>query len=189
MLDGTIPLRTALSGEVTLLRLSSADAAAFAAHTAGDLEHLGRFLGWPALTSTPDGAAGWLRAYERQEDGRVVAGGAWRGGVLLGGALLLHHEPRYHNVELGCWAVSSAAGTGLAAACCRELIRVARRDLQAERVAWLADTENVASRRLAGRLGFRLEGTQRSSYELDGVRRDLDQLSLVGAEIDATLTC
>jgi ribosomal-protein-serine acetyltransferase len=187
MLDGTIPLLSRLPGDVTLRRLSSVDAEAFAAHAAGDLEHLGRYLGWPALTSTPDGAAGWLGAYERQEDGRVVAGGAWSGDALLGGALLLHHEPRYRNVELGCWVVSSAAGTGLAAACCRELLRVARRDLQAERVAWLVDTENIASRRLAERLGFRLEGTQRSSYVLDGARRDLDQLSLVGTEIDAAL--
>lgn len=189
MLDGEYPLDTKLGAGVVLRRLSAADAPAFAAHAELDHEHLGRFLGWPEICRSPEGAAGWLGNYEHQVDGRVVAGGAWRDdGRLLGGALLLRHDPVLRNVELGVWAAAETAGSGLAAACCRILLAVARDDLQAARVIWECDTENVASRRLGERLGFTYEGTLRSCYEVRGERRDLDVLSLVGAEIDAALT-
>lgn len=187
MLEEPIPLRTRLEDEVVLRRLTAADADAFARQVARDLDHFGEFLPWPELTQTPEGAAQWLGRYERAEDGRVVAGGAWRGGELLGGALLLAHAPEARNVELGVWAASAVAGSGLAGACCRELLRVARSDLGVERVFWQCDTRNVASRRLAERLGFRYEGTMRSCYVLRGERLDLDLLSLVGAEIDRAL--
>ncbi len=186
-LPATTPLHCRLDGDVVLRPLSAADGAAFARQGAGDRERLGEFLPWPAGTRTPEGAAEWLGRYERGEDGRVVAGGAWRDGELLGGALLLGHEPAQANVELGVWAVAAVAGSGLAGACCRELLRVARRRLGAERVVWQCDPRNVASRRLAERLGFRFEGTQRSNYVLRGERLDTDLLSLVGPEIDAAI--
>lgn len=187
MLDQPIPLQTRLDGEVVLRRLTSADADAFARQVVRDLDHFGEFLPWPEVARTPRGAAEWLGRYERAEDGRVVAGGAWRDGELLGGALLLAHEPERRSVELGVWAAAAVAGSGLAGACCRELLRVARTALGAERVTWQCDTRNVASRRLADRLGFRFEGTLRSCYVLREERLDLDLLSLVGAEIDAAL--
>jgi ribosomal-protein-serine acetyltransferase len=187
VLDDPVPLRTRLPRPVTLRRLTTADAAAFAAHVAADLEHLGEHLPWPALTATEEGAERWLGLYERGEDGRVVAGGAWCDGELLGGALLLHHDPAHANVELGTWVATAGEGHGVAAAACRALLAVARGHLGAERVEWYAATGNVRSRRLAERLGFRHEGTLRSSYVLHGERYDIDLLSLVGPEIDRAL--
>lgn len=173
-----------LGSGVELRRLGSADADAFAAHVAGDLEHLGEHLPWPALTRDPSGAADWLGAYERQEEGRVLAAGAWQGDALVGGGVLFRHDPDAAAVELGIWMVTGSEGRGLAGAVCRTLLAVARRDLRAERVAWNCTTGNARSRRLAERLGFVFEGTLRSSYVLRGRRLDIDVLSLVGAELD-----
>jgi RimJ/RimL family protein N-acetyltransferase len=172
---------------VVLRPLTEADGGAFARHVSSDLERLARHLPWLQGTRTPEGAAAWLGRYERQENGRVLAAGAWRDDELLGGAALLSHDPVALSVELGVWVVAPAAGTGLAAACCRELLAVARGRLGAERVAWQCDAQNAASRRLAERLGFRFEGTLRSATVLRGERRDLDLLSLVGDEIDAAV--
>ena len=174
---------TAVAG-VTVRRLAAADAGAFARHVAGDLERLGAYLPWPADTCYPAGAHEWLAAYDEQREGRVVAAGAWSGEELLGGAVLFHHDPPAAAVELGCWVIGSAQGKGVASACCRALVRVARQDVGAERLEWRSSAANVPSRRLSERLGFRHEGTLRSAYVLRGERHDIDVLSLVGAELD-----
>ena len=114
VLEPPVDLTTRLPGRVTFRRLSADDAAAFAAHVAADLDRLRTHLPWPDVTSTPEGAAEWLRAYDLKEDGRVGVGGMWHEG-LLGGALLFHHDTGFATVE-------SAAGwslPGKAPASCR----------------------------------------------------------------------
>ena len=169
---------------LTLRRLTAADAAPFAAHIAGDLTRLGEHLPWPDSTSSVDGARAWLGKHDQARDGRVIAVGVWDGGELLGGADLFNHQPAAGTIEVGCWVVAAAEGRGVAAACCLELLALARTGLRAERVEWRTTPSNVRSRRLAERLGFHHEGTLRSSYVLRGARLDVDVFSLVGAEID-----
>src|SRR3954454_792128 len=183
MLDDEVTLATGHPAPVTLRRLTTADAGAFARHVARDRDHLLGHLPWPAESDTPEGAAGWLGPYERREDGRVVVAGAWSEGELLGGALLFHHVPALANVEIGCWVVPAGEGHGIAAAACRALLDLARDELGARRVEWRAASVNTRSRRLAERLGFQYEGTLRSNFVLGGRRLDTDVLSLVGAEL------
>ena len=184
MLETPVDLETRLPGRVSFSLLTSADADAFATQVSADLDRLRTHLPWPDVTSTPEGAAGWLGAYERLEDGRVGVGGMWHEGRLLGGALLFQHDPAAANVELGCWVVAAGEGVGVVSAACRWLLGHARAGLAAERVEWHAGTTNARSRRLAEHLGFVHEGTLRSNYPLRGVRLDTDVLSLVGAELD-----
>ena len=188
MLEMPVVLETGLPEPVTLQRITTADATAFADHVDGDLARLREHLPWPEVTRTPDGAAEWLGRYERHEDGRVDVGGVWTGDVLVGGALLHHHDPEAAVVEIGCWLTAAAEGGGVAAAACRVLIGLARAELGAERVDWHSTTANTRSRRLAERLGFQHEGTLRSNYVLRGERLDTDVLSLVGAELDPFVT-
>ena len=138
MLEPPVDLTTRLPGRVTFRRLSADDAAAFAAHVSSDLDRLRTHLPWPDVTSTPEGAAEWLRAYDRQEDGRVGVGGMWHDGELLGGALLFHHDTGFATVELGCWVVAAGEGAGVVSAACRVLLAHARTDLRVERVEWHA---------------------------------------------------
>ena len=176
MLEMPVVLETGLADRVTLQRITTADAVAFADHVVGDLARLSEHLPWPAVTRTPDGAAEWLGRYERHEDGRVDVGGVWSGNALVGGALLHHQDSETAVVEIGCWLTAAAEGGGVAAAACRLLLGLARLDLAAERVEWHASTLNVRSRRLAERLGFTHEGTMRSNYVLRGDRLDTDVL-------------
>jgi RimJ/RimL family protein N-acetyltransferase len=187
VLDHDAALDTTLPAPVTLRRLTSADAVVFAEHIALDLERLGEYLPWPAHTATQEGAARWLGKYERGEDGRVLAAGAWSGPQLIGGAVLFHHDAGQRNIEVGCWVVSSGEGCGVAFSACRELLAIARSDLCVERVEWRTTTVNLRSRHLASRLGFRHEGTLRSNYLVRDTRYDTDVLALVGAEIDQAI--
>ncbi len=173
-----------LGDTVSLRTLTGADAELFAAHVKAEYDHLSRFLTWPDRTVTADGARTWLTAYEHRWDGRVRAAGVWRDGHLIGGVTLLHHDPVMAIAELGVWVVAGATGKGIAAAACRVAIAHARTELGVERLVYQCATGNVASRRLAERLGFRFEGTLRSDYVIRGVRHDTDVLSLVGTELD-----
>ena len=183
MLEDGLTLETRHPSPVTLRRLTAADAEAFARHVADDQERLLTYLPWPPVTATPEGAAEWLERYDREEDGRVLVAGAWSEGELLGGALLFHHDPMFHNIEIGCWVVAAGEGHGIVSAACRAMLDIARDELRAERVEWRTTTVNERSRRLAERLGFQYEGTLRSNYVLDGERHDSVVLSLVGDEI------
>jgi RimJ/RimL family protein N-acetyltransferase len=151
---------------------------------AADVEHLREHLPWPEAASTPGGARVWLEGYARGQDGRVLVAGAFDGDELVGGALLMHHDPDTGTVELGCWVTSRVQGLGVARAACAALIAFARSGLHVERVEWRSTTANPRSRALAERLGFRYEGTLRGNYVLHGRRCDTDVLSLVGAELD-----
>jgi RimJ/RimL family protein N-acetyltransferase len=178
------PLETRLERPLRLRTLTPDDAPAFARHCAGDVEHLREHLPWAEPASRPEGAKAWLEMYARGDDGRVLVAGAFAGEDVVGGALLLHHDPDQAAIELGCWATRAVRGRGVARAACRALIALAREQLRVERVVWQCTTANPRSRALAERLGFRHEGRLRSAYVLRGERHDLDVLSLVGAEID-----
>ena len=179
-----LPLACRLPGEVRLVSLSAADGAEFAAHVLPDVDRLAEFLPWPVPTSQPDGAATWLGRYDAAEEGRVLAAGIRADGRLVGGIVLFHHDPASRAVELGCWAVAEAEGTGAVRAACVEALRIARHDLGVERVEWRCDPLNTRSVTLAERLGFVREGVLRSSYVLRDERRDTVVLGMVGAEVD-----
>jgi len=183
MLDDPVPLSTKLTGEVSLRRLTTADAELFAAHVVGDADRLFEYLPWPRATATPAGAAEMLGLYEHKEDGRIVIAGAFHEDRLLGGALIFHHDPVQVKAELGVWTVAAGEGTGVAYAACRALVALAREQLRVERLEWVCSVDNPRSRALAERLGFTHEGRLRSYFVLNERRHDTDILSLVGHEL------
>ncbi|WP_354700889.1 Putative ribosomal N-acetyltransferase YdaF [Paraconexibacter sp. AEG42_29] len=175
---------TARSGQRVRLRtLTSGEAGEFAGAVAGDLARLGEFLGWPERCAAPEGARAFLEAYEQQREGRVLHAGLWLDGWLVGGAILMHHDPVDAKAELGCWVTADGVGRGIVAVACRALIALAC-DLGVQRLVWRCAPANVPSRTLAEHLGFVYEGTARSDYALRGERLDTDVLALVGAELE-----
>jgi ribosomal-protein-serine acetyltransferase len=170
-----------------LRTLTVADAPAFADHIASDLARLSQFLPWPARTNTPAGAALWVGQYTDGVQGRLLVAGIERDAELLGGIVLFSYEPAMATVELGCWVVAAAEGSGAVREACVEGLRAARHEYAVERVVWHCDPENTRSGGLARRLGFQLEGVLRSSYVLRGIRRDTEVYSLVDSEIDEAI--
>ena len=101
--------------------------------------------------------------------------------------MLFHHDEATQTIELGCWALAVVEGQGAVRAACVEGLRIAR-GWGVERVQWHCDPRNTRSSGLALRLGFRHEGTLRSSYPLRGERCDTAVYGLVETEIDAAIT-
>lgn len=76
------------------------------------------------------------------------------------------------QAELGYWTVKEQRGRGYAVEAGREICRWAFTGLGAERIEWYAEVGNAASRAVALKLGFRMEGLLRSRLTHAGTRRD-----------------
>jgi len=91
--------------------------------------------------------------HERDADGRP--------GRLIGGAGLHTLDWTVRRFELGYWIGPGHAGRGLITEVVAALTRLAFQQLRARRVEIRCDASNVASRKVAERCGFLLEGQLR----------------------------
>ena len=98
-------------------------------------------------------------------DGRRVLGGTGfhvRQGPIEGGA-----------IEVGMWIRAEESGAGLGAHVLDALVRWSWAEWPWRRLVWKCDSHNVASRRVAEKLGFTLEGTLRQDgFTPQGALRD-----------------
>jgi RimJ/RimL family protein N-acetyltransferase len=86
------------------------------------------------------------------------------------------HRPDWAvpSVEIGYWCRSSRHGQGLVTEAVSGLCDYALEHLKAQRLEIVTDEGNIASRRVAERCGFALEGVQRKkSRAPDGTLRDI----------------
>lgn len=74
--------------------------------------------------------------------------------------------------EIGFWAAPWARGRGVMTDAARLVCRFGFEVLRLERIEWQAVTGNVASRRVAEKLGFQQEGTSRAGLLHRGDRVD-----------------
>jgi len=85
----------------------------------------------------------------------------------------LHHLDLEHgDGEVGYWTVPAARGRGITTAAVRLVCRWAFDELGLHRVDWAAAVGNRASRRVAEKAGFAVEGTTRQRLVTHGRRED-----------------
>ncbi|MDP9816143.1 GNAT family N-acetyltransferase [Spirilliplanes yamanashiensis] len=103
----------------------------------------------------------------------------------LAGVIELRVSPGDPAVaDVGFMTAPRARGRGLMPAALRSLARWGLRDVGLDRVEWRAGVGNDASRRVAEKAGFRLEGVARGGIGHRGERRD----AWVGALLPGDLT-
>jgi RimJ/RimL family protein N-acetyltransferase len=89
-----------------------------------------------------------------------------------------------HNAAIGYWCAVEARGRGLTTRALRLLSRYALDELGVERLELITDPDNVASQRVAEKVGFQREGVLRSHLlHPDGRRRDSVMFSLLPGEL------
>lgn len=97
------------------------------------------------------------------------------------------HLDNHKTGHPGYWCAAEARGRGITTRALRRLCRYALDELGLERLALTADVENIASQRVAEKVGFRREGVLRSHKRRpDGRRRDTALYSLLPGELPAT---
>ncbi|MET8247174.1 GNAT family N-acetyltransferase [Streptomyces sp. NPDC005202] len=87
------------------------------------------------------------------------------------------------EAEVGFWATKEHRGNGYITEAALAASRWAFTHLCVDRVEWRAEAGNKASRAVAERAGFRMEGTLRSAINNKGVRRDCWVGSLLPSDL------
>jgi RimJ/RimL family protein N-acetyltransferase len=89
-----------------------------------------------------------------------------------------------HSAAIGYWCAAEARGQGLTTRALRLLSRHALDELGVERLELITDPDNIASQRVAEKVGFQREGVLRSHLlHPDGRRRDSVMFSLLPGEL------
>lgn len=101
-------------------------------------------------------------------------------GALVGGSGLHYVNWGLRRFEVGYWGRTRYLGRGLISEGVTALTRYAMETLKANRVFLTMDEKNVASRRLAERVGFEFEGTlRRDRKNIQGSLRNTRVYSIV----------
>jgi ribosomal-protein-serine acetyltransferase len=147
--------------------------------------HLADWMPW-AAAQTLDGTAEFIRTainQERDGDGLQVA-------VIVDGTIagVLGHEIDRANraTRIGYWLAEDQQGRGLMTAAVNRLVKHAFDQMRLNRVEIEVATNNLRSRALAERLGFREEGVLREAQRFaEGDYRDLVVYSMLASEREA----
>ena len=178
-----IELPVMLHGQRVLLRpYSVEDAESLLAAIDESRQHLRPWLAWVDQHTTRDYcsrcAASWILRTDLTLGIFTADGNCFLGGTGL-------RNPNWHlrSFEIGYWLRKSAIGHGFMTETVQRLARFALDDLHANRVELYCDVANDASRRVAERSGFLLEGRLRNALPAsDGSPRDSFVFSLAPAD-------
>ncbi|MFI8101745.1 GNAT family N-acetyltransferase [Streptomyces sp. NPDC086023] len=103
------------------------------------------------------------------------------GGPLV--AALCVHRLDDHIHEIGYWAAPGHRGKGYTTEAVRAAAHWAFTEAGVVRLVWRAGVGNDASRAIAEKAGFVMEGVQRSGMEHDGVLRDCWAAALLPSDL------
>lgn len=107
------------------------------------------------------------------------------GGELVGSVGLVRITPpgpAGREAELGYWTAKEQRRRGYTAEAAGAVADWALGELGVERLEWVAEVGNAASRAVAERLGFVMEGTLRARIPFRGTRRDAWIASLLPSD-------
>jgi ribosomal-protein-serine acetyltransferase len=162
------------------------DAAELFALTEANRAQLRRWLPWVDLVASEDDSRSFLESVNAQrEDGRGPTFGILHDGALAGVVGFLPIDRVNRCGEIGYWLAERARGRGVMTACCRFVVRYGFLTLDLNRIQIAAGTENVDSRAIPERLGFKFEGILRGRENLYGTFIDHAMYSLLRSEFDA----
>jgi len=100
----------------------------------------------------------------------------------LVGAMSLHRGSE-GTASIGYWCARAHRGNGYMTEAARAVARWAFTRLSVDRLEWRAEVGNTASRRVAERVGFTVEGVLRCAHDHHGVRRDCWVGSLLPSDL------
>jgi RimJ/RimL family protein N-acetyltransferase len=129
---------------------------------------------------TRDDAIAFIR---REVDADHTAFAIELGGRVVGGIGMGLNQHEY-RARMGYWVAADQRGRGTCTRALRLLTRHALDDLRVQRVDLITDPDNVASQRVAERVGFQREGVLRAHLRHpDGRIRDSVMFSLLPGEL------
>ena len=176
-----------LTNDALLLRpFRASDAAEICAAVRESLRELGQWLSWCHPEYTIDDTRSFLagRGDAFQRDGEYAFAIIERAsGCLVGACGINQIEKANLRANLGYWLFTGATGRGYATQATLLVARFAFDELRLERIEIVAAVGNVASQRVAGRVGATREGIARRRLSVHGVPHDAVVFSLVREDL------
>jgi RimJ/RimL family protein N-acetyltransferase len=178
-----------LGNETLLLRAFRAgDAEAIHAAVRESLYELGQWLSWChadyAIADTRQFLDGRAEAFQKDSE-YSFAIIERDGGRLVGATGINQIEKAALRANLGYWLRTAAHGHGYATEATKLVARWAFESLGLERIEIVAATGNVASQRVAERVGATREAVARNRLRVHGVQHDAVVFSLIPADMRA----
>lgn len=173
---------------ISMVPAKPADAGALASLVAANIGHLQTFMpkivGLDTLFSAQKYLQGVVAA---GEEGTLLEWHIVAGDRLCGAVRINHIEPDNHKASVGYYVGEQHQGKGLATASVRAVLQFAFQRLGFNRIELKCASNNVASQRVAERLGFAWEGLLRQAELVDGVYLDHFVYGLLRADFEARL--
>ena len=172
--------------ESTALRvLRNEDADELFALTDANRAYLRQWLPWPdAVTRVEDTRAFIATVSAQRAAGLGPTFGILRSGALAGVVGFRAIVPINSVGEIGYWLAAAQQGRGIMTACCRFVVRYGFQTLDLNRIEIAAATDNLRSRAIPERLGFKLEGILRARENVGGRFLDHAMYSMLRSELD-----
>jgi ribosomal-protein-serine acetyltransferase len=126
---------------------------------------LAKWLSWAQEPNARDTRAYIARVHDSEQDGRRLQRAITCGGSIVGDVGLFI-ERENATAAIGYWLDLEHRGRGVITAAVRELARHGFTELRLHRIEIRTDVLNLASRAVAERLGFQLDGILRESYRV-----------------------
>jgi len=170
-------------GVITVRHPTVDDASSVADAVQSSMPDLRVFMAW----ATPDydvaAARQWICGeFTPGEESFVILDSPGDHGRIIGACGLGPIDALNRVIELGYWIRSDRAGCGVATRAAALLARHAIENRAAMRVEIHMSVENVASRRVAEKIGATHEGTMRARLLLSGEYHDAHLYSLIASE-------
>ncbi|HWB00730.1 MAG TPA: GNAT family protein [Pirellulales bacterium] len=178
-----------LSDSLVLLRPPrSDDADAMVAAARESAASVGRWLPWCHANYAKHESLAWIdavrAAWEANEAFSFLIFD--RGNGLLQGGCAINEIDRLRlRANLGYWVRSSAQGRGVATAAARLAARFAIEKLAMQRIEIVAAVGNVASQRVAVKLGATYEGRWRNRLRIGETQTDAHGYSIIPSDVRA----
>lgn len=171
---------------VVLRPLGREDAPALHAVVRTSLPTLARWLPWATeaydLAAARDWVAHGTRMRDADEEHHFGVFDAIDG-TLLGGVGLNHRIRAYRSAHMGYWVADAARGRGIAVAAARQAAGFGFDRLGLQRISILVQPDNVASLRVALKLGAVREGIARDAIVFDDAPCDAVVFSLLPKDL------
>jgi ribosomal-protein-serine acetyltransferase len=153
--------RTLVTGRLRLEPVSEGHTDSMWAATEASLPQLTPWLSWTKDASRE--SSRWFAEYSSAEwdAGREFDFAILEEGDVVGTIGLRRNHPVTPNAELGYWCRTDRAGRGLVTEAGRAVVTFGFEAVGLHRITLMAGLENLASQRVAEKLGFRREGALR----------------------------
>ncbi len=125
-------------------------------------KYLGQWLSWVSRQFSVEDTRHFIgQSLKFNQGGQQLVCFIWFQGNIVGSLSLVRIVKAHKKAEIGYWIDQNWQGLGIVSKCCRRMIAYSFEELSLNKLVIKVSSENEASKAVAKRLGFTLEGILR----------------------------